>query len=337
MSPEQAAKIFDEFVQADLSTTRKYGGTGLGLAICRRFCQMMGGDIRVESSSGAGSTFIAYMPRQVADQAVIVASAGNKVASQSTRSVESEAPLILVIDDDEVARELMQHYLAEQHFQVATASNGMDGLQMARDLMPNVIVLDIMMPQVDGWTVLSTLKTDPDLGHIPVIMLSMVNDRRTGYALGASDYLVKPVQPSHLATVLNKYRPRLLDQESSILVVEDEPNTRLMIRDILEQQGFVVTEAENGLAGLLRVKERRPSMILLDLMMPEMDGFTFLDALRQMENMQEIPVVVVTAMDLTPDDRERLEGSIERIIQKGAYTPEKLLETIHLLVQEHLA
>jgi Amt family ammonium transporter len=334
MTPEQASKVFDEFVQADLSTTRKYGGTGLGLAICRRFCLMMGGDIQVESQPGEGSRFTVKLPLEVSETRIIVPMGQVKLDSQPMVQVSDTAPLVLVIDDDDAMREMMQHYLTAQNYQVAIATSGDEGLKLARELQPAVITLDVMMPQRDGWSILAELKSDPQINHIPVIMLTMMNDRGAGFALGASDYLLKPVHPNQLGKILAKYRPRL--SEAPVLVVDDDATARMMLVDILSREGLDTLQAENGRAALKQVFQTRPSVILLDLMMPEMDGFAFVEALRQYEDLQTIPIVVITAMDLNSEDRARLEGTIENIIQKAAYSREELLAMVRDLVREYV-
>jgi CheY-like chemotaxis protein len=213
---------------------------------------------------------------------------------------------------------------------VQLAPSGEEGLSRARELRPAAITLDVMMPGMDGWAVLTALKSDPDLADIPVIMLTMVDEKNLGYALGASDYLTKPIERSRLITVLNKYR---CDRpKCSVLLVEDDAMTREMMRRILEKEGWQVAEAENGRIALEQVFECHPELILLDLMMPEMDGFQFLAQLRREAIGQAIPVVVVTAMNLTEKERQQLNGSVIQILQKGAYSREELLEQVRNLV-----
>jgi CheY-like chemotaxis protein len=247
------------------------------------------------------------------------------------RAAASEAPsnagTVLVIDDEAVVRDLMQRFLSKEGFRVLTAANGDDGLRLAREQRPNAITLDEMMAGMDGWTVLSTLMADAELADIPVIMLTIVDDKRTGYALGASEYLTKPIDRGRLISVLAKYR-----RDLPVLVVDDDAGTRQLLRRILEEEGYTVVEADNGRAALERIGERTPSAILLDLMMPEMDGFEFLGALHGREAWRAIPVVIVTAKDLTTEDRERLNGSVVRILQKGAYGQDELLAEVRGLV-----
>lgn len=312
MTPDQLAKVFGEFQQADASTTRKYGGTGLGLAITQRFCQMMGGDIVVHSTMGEGSTFTFWLPEDVQATKEEVTPAGS-----TSDPMGSGADTVLVIDDDPAVREMMARFLSKEGFRVETASNGEEGLKRALDIKPAVITLDVMMPHMDGWAVLTQLKADPVLRHIPVIMCTIVDDKNLGFALGASDYLTKPVDRSRLIDILN--RVRCGSDPCNVLIVEDDPAIRELMRRMLEDEGWKVTEAVNGRDGLACLNSAKPELILLDLMMPEMDGFQFISELRQnsVEEHRSIPVVVVTAKDLTQEERIQLNGYVEKIIQKG--------------------
>lgn len=326
MSPEQMGRLFQAFAQADSSTTRKYGGTGLGLAISRHFCRMMGGDITVESEVGKGSTFTIRLPAEVAAPAT----SPEAVPMPTAAPQPDGAPTLLVIDDDATARELMLRFLATEGFRIATASSGADGLRLAKELHPDAITLDVLMPGMDGWAVLSALKADPELADIPVIMLTILEEKSVAYSLGASEYLTKPIDRGRLAAVLERHRPEHRDR--SILVVEDDPATRDALRRVLVPEGWAVDEAENGHVGLACVEKRRPELILLDLMMPEMDGFAFLTELRRHEKWRSIPVVVITAKDLTADDHRRLNGYVAAIVQKSAYSREELLAEVRDLL-----
>lgn len=329
MTREQMAKLFQEFSQADASTTRKYGGTGLGLAISRRFAQMMGGDITVVSEAGKGSTFTLKLPADV----------HSSDAQPTQPADESAAPhagqnVVLVIDDDPVMRDLLRRFLSKEGFAVESAANGQEGLSLAKHVRPAAIVLDVMMPDMDGWTVLEALKADPDVADLPVIMLSMVDDKNVGYALGASDYLTKPVDRDRLAATLRKYRH---DASGTVLVVDDDALSRQRLRMLLEHEGIAVAEAPNGRAALERVAEQLPTLIVLDLMMPEMDGFAFVAELRKHDQWRTIPVVVVTAKDVTPDDRRRLGNQVEQIVQTNGENQEALFANIRALLTDHVA
>lgn len=339
MTPEQIQHLFKEFTQADPSTTRKYGGTGLGLALSRRFCQMMGGDITVTSVPGQGATFTIRLPIEVpVIPETHSAAAGERPARQAAPAGAEDGAraTILVIDDDAAVRELILRGLTREGFRVRTATNGTEGLRLAREIRPDVITLDVLMPGLDGWSVLAEIKKDPELAAIPVIMLTMINDKAYGFTLGAADYLTKPIERKQLVAVLNKYQAQTRAEHPSppgyVLVVEDDPATREMLRRTLEREGWRVVQAENGREALDVVAAERPTLILLDLMLPEMDGFEVVAELRATAEGRSIPIVVVTAMELTPADRERLNGSVARVLQKNASSREALLREVCDLV-----
>ena len=323
LTPAQMGKLFQEFVQADASTTRKYGGTGLGLAISRRFCQMMGGDITVTSELGKGSTFTLRLPAEVG--AVQPAAAVKERAAAKEGAATSGAPTILVVDDDQTVLEVMERHLTREGYTVATASGGQKALKLARELHPAAITLDIMMPDLDGWTVLAAIKGDPELADIPVILLSIVDEKNRGYSLGATDYMVKPVDRERLSAVLRNICGAVGRQ---VLLVDDDDVMRKGMRSALEGDGWQVAEAENGRVALSRLAKTIPDIIMLDLMMPEMDGFEFLVEMRARPEWRDIPVLVVTAKDLSAEERSRLNGDVERVLQKGASELDVLLKEI---------
>jgi CheY-like chemotaxis protein len=224
----------------------------------------------------------------------------------------------------------MQRFLVTEGFHIVTASSGADGLRLAKELRPDAITLDVLMPGMDGWAVLTALKADPELADIPVIMLTIVEEKSMAYSLGASEYLTKPIDRSRLVAVLDRYRRK--DHAQTILVVEDDPATRDFLRRALEPGGWVVDEAENGQIGLARVEKSRPGLILLDLMMPEMDGFEFITELRRHDEWRSIPVVVITARDLTADDHRRLNGYVAATVQKSAYSREDMVAEVRDLL-----
>jgi len=339
LSSEQIVRLFQSFTQADASTTRKFGGTGLGLALTRRFCQMMGGDVTVHSVPGEGSVFTIKLPGTVVEP--IPEPAGpfeeRRDPAQIPPDVSGDAePLpairtaVLVIDDDPLQRDLMQRYLRKEGFTVCTASGGAQGLRLARQLLPAAITLDVMMPDIDGWSVLEALKADSMLCDIPVIMLTMVDDPDRGFTLGASEYATKPVNRRHLSRILKKYT--CLNPPCPVLVIDDEESSRLLTRAILEKEGRVVSEAGNGIEALQIMERERPSLIFLDLMMPEMDGFAFAAEVRRHPEWRSIPIVVITAQDLTSEERKRLNGNVEKILRKDGDSRESLLEQVRDLL-----
>jgi signal transduction histidine kinase/CheY-like chemotaxis protein len=342
MTPEQVKKLFQEFTQADSSTTRKYGGTGLGLTISRHFCRMMGGDVSVTSDYGKGSVFLVRLPAVVRktkgdtqEQPTLTPAAIRPVVLPA---VEGSAT-VLVIDDDATVRDLLVRLLERENFHVITAETGAEGIRLAREHRPRVITLDVMMPGMDGWAVLTALKADALLADIPVIMLTMLDSQNLGFALGATDYMVKPIDRARLLSVLNRYRraltPTQQKQVGHVLIVEDDAEIRELVRRTLEKENWRTMEAENGRVGLARVAAAIPEVILLDLMMPEMDGFQFITELRRNPAWQNIPIIVITAKELTTDDRQRLNGYVERVLQKAAYHRDELLNEVRNLVQSY--
>jgi signal transduction histidine kinase/DNA-binding response OmpR family regulator len=314
ISQEQMGRLFQPFSQADTSTTRKYGGSGLGLVVSRNFCRLMGGDISVESAEGRGSTFTCTLPAQVGPDCSTV-----PLPPADTPSARNgHSKLILVIDDDEGLSNLIGRQLTQEGFRVKCAGQGTQGLNLARRLRPSAILLDVFMPEMDGWAVLVELKSDPELAEIPVIMLSGSTNLNLAYSLGAADYLIKPIESNRLVKVINKHRPT--SGPYMAVVVDDDPENRRLMGRVLESEGWLVTEAADGSQGLKRLMERRPDLVLLDLMMPSMDGFEFVEEISDHPEWRNIPVVVMTARDLSPDDRNRLNGRIRKIITKGAYT-----------------
>jgi len=281
---------------------------------------MMGGDITVTSTPGQGTTFTVDLPTVVTEPLPEPASAPAK-----TTTPASASKLILVIDDDQDSADILQRNLTKSGYEVVVALNGADGIAMARKLKPSAITLDVMMPGLDGWSVLTTLKSEPETSHIPVIMVTMLQDRQLGFTLGASEFLTKPVDQTKLRGVLAKYCGH---PAAYALVVDDDPGNREIICRLLEKEDVRFQEAANGSVALELVAAEIPGLILLDLMMPVMDGFEFLTLLRQNPSFAKIPVVVITAKDLSAEDRERLHGSVNQIIQKGALDRDKLLHQI---------
>jgi signal transduction histidine kinase/DNA-binding response OmpR family regulator len=329
--------LFDEFTQADDSTTRNYGGTGLGLAITKRFCEMLGGTISVRSELGEGTIFTICLPVLLTPPVDMEERESGGVVGESAGSVvhpvASKRPLntILVIDDDPDMLDMMVRFLQKEDYQVITASSGEEGLLFAKEFQPMVITLDVLMPQVDGWDVLKLLKSDPETTDIPVVMLTLTDDRSIGLALGAIEYLSKPVDRKQLLKILNRYCPN--QPVRPILVLEDDTTMREMLCRTLTKEGWDVREANNGKVALEKIRQEIPGMILLDLLMPIMDGFTFLKELRKEAAWRDIPVLVITSKDITLEEKQLLEEKVVTILQKGASTRQDLLKQVSLTIK----
>jgi CheY-like chemotaxis protein len=238
-----------------------------------------------------------------------------------------------VVDDDPDARELLRRHLQRGGYSVRTAANGEEAMLLARTLKPDVVTLDVLMPQIDGWAVLSAMKEDAALAEIPVIMVTIVDNQSIGFSLGAADYLIKPINRDRLVRAVEKCCVRG-DRRRVLIVEDDAPTSELMERALLEID-CTVTQAENGRVGLERLNEAPPDAILLDLMMPEMDGFEFIARVRAESRWRGIPVIVVTAKILSAEDLARLNGQVQRLVHKGEYSGKAVLAALDELVPRH--
>ena len=326
IAPEHMDRLFQPFSQAESSTARRFGGTGLGLVISRRFCEMLGGDVTVQSEPGVGSTFTVRLPARFEEHAAVPPLDRRPVPAPAPVSAPAtgNGSAVLVIEDDATVRQLLEGVLTEEGYRVVTAAGDADTVELARQLHPDAITLDLALPSLAGWNLLAAIKADSELSDVPVIVLLVVEEA-AGVPLGATDYLTKPVQRERLVGLLRKH---CRDGTAPVLVVEDDADTREMLQRMLEREGFAVTEAADGRAGLDRVAEQRPSLILLDLLMPQMNGFEFLAELQTRPDWRSIPVVVVTAKDLTAEEHARLSGQVSEVLRKGAYTRERLLSEV---------
>ncbi len=337
MTPEQLGKLFEAFSQAEASTAAKYGGTGLGLAISRQFARLMGGDVTVTSVAGQGTTFTVVVPAIVdaakAKQAAKAATAAPAPAAlppPTTAPSRNGAGRILIIDDDPAVQEALKNVLGREGYVVATALDGRAGLEQARAQRPDVVILDILLPEVDGESVLNRFKATPELQRVPIVLLTLSEVDGQGFALGAADYVTKPIESSRLLPVLAKLRAGRAN--NPIMVVEDDAPTREVIVRLLERENWPIIEAENGRRALDLMQTQPPSLVVLDLLMPELDGFGVLRAMRVNPDWRDIPVVVLTSIDLTNEIRALLQQQADRVFQKGTYSKEELLAEIRTSV-----
>jgi signal transduction histidine kinase/DNA-binding response OmpR family regulator len=333
MKPDQCKKLFQAFSQADSSTTRKYGGTGLGLAITQNFANMLGGEVTVESDYGAGSTFTLQLP-QIARQILPSTEAFDETATASAIFNPLHTKTVLVIDDSHHDRKFLHRYLTSEGYNVVMATNGKQGLQMAKELVPDMITLDVMMPEMDGWETLVALKNDAFLNHIPVVMSSIVEDRHLAQTLGAVDYVTKPVEKDRLIRIVGKHIAK--SAKGLILVVENDYESRTRTCEMLSQVGWQVQAVSNALQAIELVEEEIPSLILLDLMMPGMDGFEVIKKLRYNPKWEVVPIIVLTAMELSSAEHAQLSRQVHNIFQKGQYNQEELLNEMNNIVQNNL-
>jgi len=324
MTPEQQARLFKSFSQADSSTTRKYGGTGLGLAITRNFAVMLGGDVIVESVYDQGSTFTltlrrALPPRSGTDRPT--------AATVTPRPLQHAGPTVLLIDDERAAHDTLATHLQGAEYHLLSAYSGTQGLAMLREQRPDLVLLDIVMPGMDGWAVLKEIKADPALRDTPIVIMTQGSGEDLALALGASAFLHKPVDTEH---VLEALHGQLGDEKTpAILVVDDDPVTREMLHRNLSKDGWRVLEAGDGDQALVRLAEETPAAILLDLMMPHLDGFEVLERLQAHPVWRGIPVIVITAKDLTVQERRFLHDTTVMVVQKGDYDRARLLAALN--------
>jgi hypothetical protein len=319
ITSEQMVKLFREFSQAEKSTSRNYGGTGLGLAISRRMCELMHGTIEVESEPNKGAKFTVILPVfRTQEQAAY------KISQKPGKPTIAPHSAILIVDDDENARDLLRRYLERDGYTVLLAKNGAEGIEMARNFLPMTIILDVMMPVKDGWEVLRELKNDLVLNPIPVVMYTMVDEKNLGIAFGADEYLVKPAEREIVLGTLDKYRQQAL--KNYILFIDDDPFIRQLFRHMLGSEEAVVKTVADSKEALATMAKGKPSLIILDLLMPGIDGFELLNIIRAQDQWNDIPIFVITGKELSTEDRIRLAGKAQEIILKADFTPDTLVK-----------
>ncbi len=322
MTEEQLGRLFQAFTQADSSTTRNFGGTGLGLTITRHFCAMLGGSIDVKSTPGQGSTFTIVLPDR-ATKAVVDEEADAETDRPVTvRGASHGAIMVLVVDDDPAVHDVLAATLGKEGYQITHAKDGIEALNIMRTDPPDIVTLDVMMPKLDGWSVLGIMKSEAALAHIPVIMLTIVDHRNLGFSLGASEYMTKPIDRNRLIALIEKFASS--KQDGVVLIVDDDPDVRAMVKTTVEGVGMQAVEVGNGQAALdWLAANPQPALVLLDLMMPRMDGFEFLERVRDNPNYIDLPVVVLTAKELTDSERGFLAERTLLVLEQECATDQQ--------------
>ena len=325
MSPEGVAKVFEEYTQAERSTSANYGGTGLGLPISKKFAEMMGGDVIVTSEEGVGSVFTMSVPRECPEYSEDDVK-GNVI------NLDAQDNLVVLVDDDVAMHDLIKRTISKLNLTLLGATNSEKGMELIREVKPKLILLDVLMPGRDGWSLLKECKTDKDLKDIPVIMISQLNQSNLASSLGANDYLTKPIDRSHFINTLK----RILGndtQDKKVLVIDDDKDVRELLSRLLKDAGYRPIDARDGKEGLERTKDE-PALIILDLEMPRMDGFEFLDNyIKDVPEEQRAPVLVFSGKDLTDVQEDLLKERVVGLVKKDDVSMENLSKMIQGIVK----
>ncbi len=335
IAPEDQQRVFEEFQQVGETLTGKPEGTGLGLALTKKLVELHGGTIRLESAPGKGSTLTFTLPLMDKDRRTVLTTEAEQAADERTVQSVSKGPLILVIEDDPKAVNLLRIYLNEAGYRVEAAEDGEEGLEKTRRLSPAAIILDVLLPKVDGWDFLRHVKADPVTAEIPVIIVSIVDQKGKGFALGAADYLVKPIKKEALlhAIVAFSSPTKTRNVPIKVLAIDDDPKAVELVAAALEPEGFQVLKTYGGEEGLDLARTEQPDVIILDLLMPGLNGFEVLDRLEKSPLTNQLPVIIFTVKELSAEEKESLNGRIARLAKKQGYDPEHLVGMVKQIVE----
>jgi PAS domain S-box-containing protein len=330
IKPEDLAKLFHAFQQGKNAKGAKEG-TGLGLVITKRLVELHGGHITVESEWGKGSTFRFRIPMIVAGEVVDSADQLIRVVGEPAVLPNGEKPLVLIIEDNVQAGQLIQLYLEEAGYRTEIARDGAEGIEKAKQLKPSIITLDMIMPIKDGWQVLKELKRHPICKDIPIIIISITDEKKLGFSMGAVDYFVKPVNKDELLNAISKVPLRIQKQKEhpKVLIIDDDKTAAELIQVILEAEGYEVIKTMNGKDGVRMAGSENPDLIILDLIMPDISGFNVAYQLKQQPATRNTPIIILTSMDVDEDTKEQMEGFITTIMSKSRFTKKDLLREIN--------